>query len=930
MRIQHNILAMNAYRNYTNNVSALGKNLEKLSSGYKINRAGDDAAGLAISEKMRAQISGLDAAQKNVKDGISLVKTAEGAMQEIQDMLNRMVTLSTQSANGTYDNDVDRAALQQEVDALREEINRIADSANFNGIKLLDGSLDGSVDKTTLNYTSGKNNIEILQQVAENPTTEVGTKTVLKTKASSENKKASFEIELHDLNIVGEHGDTVSVTIGDQVINLTFDRDMTAGSATAGVAGKLKTGTVTANDLAAAIKATWIDEGHTINGQAFNITATSGGLKFEQAKQAENVNEMVEACKNVTVEFSKNNLNAASSWQLNSTQRASLNGSGKLIIDGKEISFTASSLGLTSATGSGSVTVDGYKIEYNNGKLTITNTTGTSAPTSVKIAGTQATVTAADASATGTAAVAASGTAAAGAVTSVAAAITAAIQSLGTTVSISDNGKITFTFYTGDSSGANVVATSFTVTAGTAVTGSVTINGIDYKYTISADGSVSVMAASATASGADGNQTIVFDVTYAATIVVDGVTQSYSTFKTNSIALSGGVTQKNAKLDFNMSGVTQGYTIEFNGTKFTVGAVVSDTLQDIKKWLEKDDNEFKDKYKISVNGSTLSIEVLNVAATSDAASAVVIAVGGIEEASLGTATAVSSGSVASGTWNIKTTKNVNSAVSGLGGNLASTTFKLNSGIVKDGNVLTIGRNEYQFKVGKNSTVSGKNVIDLSMYEEGDLNLIKMAAIKLSQQDNDVFTIGYDEEKPGVISIHEKASQTSYTSGELEDLSTFDAMVFFNSIADETVTETTMHGTALNLQIGDTSDAYNQMKVSIGDMHTDAMGTEESSIADISVATSEDAQAAVDVIRGAINYVSSVRGQLGAYQNRLEHTQNNLSVMAENIQDAESTIRDTDVAEEMMSYVKNNILVQSAQAMLAQANQVPQGVLQLLG
>ena len=144
MRIQHNIAAMNAYRNYNLNTSAVSKNLEKLSSGYKINRAGDDAAGLAISEKMRAQITGLDAAQKNVKDGISLVKTAEGAMQEIQDMLNRMDYLATQSANGTYDNEVDRAALQKEVDQLRTEINRIADSANFNGIKLLDGSLDGS------------------------------------------------------------------------------------------------------------------------------------------------------------------------------------------------------------------------------------------------------------------------------------------------------------------------------------------------------------------------------------------------------------------------------------------------------------------------------------------------------------------------------------------------------------------------------------------------------------------------------------------------------------------------------------------------------------------------------------------------------------------------------------------------------------------
>ena len=141
---------------------------------------------------------------------------------------------------------------------------------------------------------------------------------------------------------------------------------------------------------------------------------------------------------------------------------------------------------------------------------------------------------------------------------------------------------------------------------------------------------------------------------------------------------------------------------------------------------------------------------------------------------------------------------------------------------------------------------------------------------------------------------------------------------------------------MNLQIGDSSDSFNQMKISIGDMHTKAMGTQDedgnttTSIADINIGTSDGAQAAVNVIKDSINYVSSVRGQLGAYQNRLEHTQNNLSVMTENIQDAESTIRDTDVASEMMSYVKNNILVQSAQAMLAQANQVPQGVLQLLG
>jgi flagellin len=129
---------------------------------------------------------------------------------------------------------------------------------------------------------------------------------------------------------------------------------------------------------------------------------------------------------------------------------------------------------------------------------------------------------------------------------------------------------------------------------------------------------------------------------------------------------------------------------------------------------------------------------------------------------------------------------------------------------------------------------------------------------------------------------------------------------------------------LNLQIGDTSQIYNKMNVGIADMHVKSLY-----INDVDISTQDGAADAINKIKNAINMVSSTRGDLGAVQNRLEHTQNNLSVMSENIQDAESTIRDTDVAEEMMSYTKNNILVQSAQAMLAQANSVPQGVLQLL-
>ena len=147
MRIQHNITALNSHRNLTNNNSSLTKNLEKLSSGYRINRAGDDAAGLAISEKMRAQITGLSTAQKNAEDGVSLVQTAEGALTEVHSMLNRMVELATQSANGTYST-ANRTEMQKEIKALGAEIDRIGKTANFNGITLFAGGKTAGTAKS--------------------------------------------------------------------------------------------------------------------------------------------------------------------------------------------------------------------------------------------------------------------------------------------------------------------------------------------------------------------------------------------------------------------------------------------------------------------------------------------------------------------------------------------------------------------------------------------------------------------------------------------------------------------------------------------------------------------------------------------------------------------------------------------------------------
>ena len=268
MRIQHNIAALNSYRNLTGNNNAVSKNLEKLSSGYRINRAGDDAAGLAISEKMRAQITGLNTAQKNAQDGVSLVQTAEGALTEVHSMLNRMVELADQSANGTYDNAVDRANLQKEITSLKSEIDRIADSTNFNGIDLLNGDLSTSTTSTIssaaatdkagvdLKFTfaeqwkkDANTNINLNVTIAHDgnantPTAEVAANGTITIKVNSEKSFSADDIKnaLSNAKLNGITGDaqthlesllsTVSVT-GSGVTGLKGSTSFTAGTGTA-------------------------------------------------------------------------------------------------------------------------------------------------------------------------------------------------------------------------------------------------------------------------------------------------------------------------------------------------------------------------------------------------------------------------------------------------------------------------------------------------------------------------------------------------------------------------------------------------------------------------------------------------------------------------------------------------------------------------
>ena len=675
MRIQHNIMAMSAYRNYTNNVSAMKKNLEKLSSGYKINRAGDDAAGLAISEKMRAQITGLETAQKNAKDGISLVQTAEGALTEVHDMLNRMVELATQSANGTYDNTTDRAQMQKEVNQLLEEIDRIADSSNFNGINLLDGSLGLNTDAFSISagdaYTAAVD-VTTTDLTPENPH---GGQSVAAA-------PASFTVNLKELegNIAtgATNKLTFTLNIAGQDVKATI----------AGSAGGSKA--VTATDVASAIKT------------AYTGTSAAKSIKIGD------------------VYFKATNTNGELTFSMVGYDKGG--------------TFTAA----TGATGAAELSEDQVKA---------LNTALAAAKVSVK------------ATAAGTATWA----------------------------------------------NVNNVDHGITPTLGVAkVEGG--LLGAEYDIT-------NLLA--------DGAQLKLQNKTFTVHLGTDATTANASTSDDIYIDTNK-YTTKEAQMERLKEVLTAKSTTNFNintaaGNKISVDQKASGAITGVKTMAD------------------VTAQIVSPAQDEK---------------------------------------------------LASTKLTIDEGKLKEGNVISVGDKKFVYKG------SGSN----GFTDAADL------ASKLT-------TAGYTT----AVSTDASGKKVLNIQGKQA------AGVEAKDVAAPMVL-----GKGLTLQIGDTSDDFNQLNVAVQDMHAANLG-----IGNLDISTEEAAQAAIKNIKAAINTVSDVRGTLGATQNRLDHTINNLSVMTENIQDAESTIRDTDVAEEMMAYTKNNILIQSAQAMLAQANQVPQGVLQLL-
>lgn len=288
MVVQHNLNALNAYNKLNTNVSGLKKSSEKLSSGYRINRAGDDAAGLAISEKMRSQIRGLGQAKRNAQDGISMIQTYEGAAQETHSILQRMKELASESANGTYDNTTDRDAIQLEFDQLNDELNQIADT-DFNGRVALNG---GTMADGTIVNNNG--------QVATHPSITytqnadpAGTLTYSGRVAGSVDSSANGTINVDGVNLkvkagaldgkttIGNTSYTASlkVTAGKVDGKITADTTYAINKDTTTVTINGKNYTVANNGQAATLYDANGAQVTTIDGAKVTVTTTSINMK---------------------------------------------------------------------------------------------------------------------------------------------------------------------------------------------------------------------------------------------------------------------------------------------------------------------------------------------------------------------------------------------------------------------------------------------------------------------------------------------------------------------------------------------------------------------------------------------------------------------------------------------------------------------------
>ena len=786
MVVNNNIPALFSFNAVTKTGNALQKSIQKLSTGLRINSAADDAAGLAISEKMRAQIRGLDRAVSNSQDGISMIQTAEGALNETHSILQRMRELSVQSANDTLTQQ-DRGYIQLEIDQLREEITRIGNTTQFNKKKLLDGSaavLWSSDNLKTKAIVNGG-----LRQVDQ-----FGQKRALEGNYNLKIKAEAGQAEVKKSDIFKvKHKDVLSIKSKD--VNLI--KDISVKNLKPGVIHNVGVGAATAVAIAPAIVAKKIENANAFDGLFKVGTAGTDGATYEVA---------------VTV---KDRLYTADNAQANVTLEIKgfkLGPDGTRTAINQTVTLASEANGTAGANDVDVAGIGGFKIDKD---LTAADKIKDMAiGDKLVFRMSNAMATPAD-----------------GRGIDVSYDNGAGLQKHQFNVSkdvLTKNGTMNLSFLNLDEK-----------------TGEVTESSITMKFNDKKlDGS---------------------DVAFA-DFAANKALGSFKTYAVGDVA-RGDVKLRDLEKFWDAQGrfmLTDPQTITItqgDGKQTKITLYANDTLDDLATKLNKAIGS-----DLGQNSYVDKVDYFSTFVTEAAG-------GNTSESVAGTLL-------------------IRSVVAGAAGKLSLAGDEdlikaLSLNVIQDAKesnyTVDISNAHTGETVVSGAKTTGNKLIGV-LHSNIDVEFDAMAGISANWDDtNKLYAFNPSKEYNTVLHLADNTTVFQIGANEGED-----------------------------------------MGINIGDMRSHALGLNE-----VLVTDRASAARSITIIDNAIDKVSTQRAKLGAYQNRLEHTINNLTVAGENLTAAESRIRDTDMAKEMMNFTKLNIMLQAGNAMLAQANQLPQGVLSLI-
>jgi len=864
MGINTNIPSLNAQRNLSKSQDGLTTSLQRLSSGLRINSAKDDAAGLAITDRMTSQINGLGQASRNANDGISLTQTAEGALQESTTILQRIRELAVQSSNAT-NSASDRLSLQSEVNQLVSELDRIADTTSFNGIKLLDGSYQseqfqvGANAGETINVSVAESNSSSLGIEKKN----TDNATIGIEMATSSN---SVDINSNTFGIASDPSATataaLSSIIGDQTLKV-FNAD--GGSESLAISAVL--GNRDASEIATSLDAMTGVNASAVTTAQFD-TSTSAINAITEGDVVAFTLELGDgdSTQAISVGYDGDtftqDFNTAIQSALDIENTAN---------DNTDLTYDAETQTITSASGV-NVGVSGF------------NTTDKS---SVEIkalstdAGENLTITTV---ATGAIVFESAGTTTDDQATNAQSYLTALTES-------SDYNSTFRAELTSDGTGVQITALS---------AGSTELGVTGFSAT-STNQTAQITATDGGTTVAGTGMPTLDNTNSASTSAIVAATDPAITFAGQTVNNTAGTDSVVKMGDLSIS-LDNGYNIQSNITTSTsVLNAAQNTNADLTADVGREDvsdgnNIASQNLTISGTGSS-TIAIAEDLSAKDAVALINAVADDTGVNATAKTTATLNGLTDDGIVSFSLVDSNDTAIA-ISANVTTT----------DLTALTTAINDKTGKTGITAAINlTKDGIELTNATGEDIKILDFNSS--SANTSSVVSMNVTGSEPGTISLSAGGSSTANTDstvigGNIE----FKSSITFSISSDVAAEDGGLFATDANV----------------------LNASENASVASLDISTAEGASAALDIVDGALANIDSTRADLGAIQNRFTSTISNLSVSIENLSASRSRIQDTDFAAETAELTRNQILQQAGTAMLAQANQLPQGVLSLLG